>query len=174
MSATTARDPIISTSKLAPRAFPPARAPIPRICCFNYDEAAAFYKMNAGTVRVNKRLTKGISMGANYQYGHAIDDATSVNGSGGSVVQDWQNPCCARRATRSSIFATRSAARISTSCPSVPDKFWVTSGVGSHILEGFSVSGSFNFATGAWLSPELRANVAERRVREHERPCGRI
>jgi len=29
----------------------------------------------------------------------------------------------------------------------------VTSGAGSHILEGFSVSGTFTFATGGWISP---------------------
>jgi len=33
------------------------------------------------------------------------------------------------------------------------DKTWVTTGVGSHILEGFSVSGSFTFASGTWLTP---------------------
>ena len=33
------------------------------------------------------------------------------------------------------------------------DKRWVTTGAGSHILEGFSISGNFRFATGAWLSP---------------------
>jgi hypothetical protein len=33
------------------------------------------------------------------------------------------------------------------------DKFWFTTGTASHILEGFSVSGSFNFATGGWISP---------------------
>jgi len=37
------------------------------------------------------------------------------------------------------------------------DKFWVTSGVGSHILEGFSVSGSFTFATGSPLTPSYTA-----------------
>jgi len=58
---------------------------------FNYDEAEAYFKMHQGTVRLNKRLSKGIALGANYQYGHAIDDASSVNGSSGSVVQDWQN-----------------------------------------------------------------------------------
>jgi trimeric autotransporter adhesin len=49
-------------------------------------------KLNAGTVRVNKRLSKGISLGANYQYSHAIDDAGAVGGTGGVVVQNWQNP----------------------------------------------------------------------------------
>ncbi len=94
--------------KLAPRALPgsPATDPSinavnPSVPCpgspacqplnFNYDEAAAYFKMNAGTVRVNKRLSHGVSLGANYQYGHSIDDATSVNGSSGSVVQNWQD-----------------------------------------------------------------------------------
>jgi hypothetical protein len=40
------------------------------------------------------------------------------------------------------------------------DKTWVTTGVGSHILEGFSVSGTFKFATGTWLSPSYTSNVA--------------
>ena len=74
---------------------------------FTYDEAAAYYKMNAGTVRVNKRLSHGVSVGANYQYGHAIDDASSVNGSSGSVVQDWQNPVARGGPLELSTFATR-------------------------------------------------------------------
>ena len=40
------------------------------------------------------------------------------------------------------------------------DKFWVTTGAGSHILEGFSVSGTFKFATGGWLSPSYQASVS--------------
>jgi hypothetical protein len=41
------------------------------------------------------------------------------------------------------------------------DKYWVTSGAGSHILEGFSVSGSFTFATGMPLTPSYQAAVAD-------------
>ena len=62
--------------------------------------------MNAATVRVNKRLQHGVSLGANYQYSHAIDDATSVNGSGGSVVQNWQD-LAAEEGTPCSTGATR-------------------------------------------------------------------
>ena len=105
-------------------------------------------------MRVNKRLSKGISLGANYQYGHAIDDATSVNGSGGSVVQDWQNPAAEEGHSVLDIRHQVSGTYL-FELPFGPDKFWVTSGVGSHILEGFSVSGSFNFATGTWLSPSF-------------------
>ncbi|MEI9967179.1 MAG: hypothetical protein WDM87_00580 [Terracidiphilus sp.] len=41
--------------------------------------------------------------------------------------------------------------------PFGPNTKWVTTGVGSHILEGFSVSGDFKFATGSWLSPGFEA-----------------
>lgn len=138
--------------KLAPRALPNSPGTDPTALLFNYDEAAAYYKMNAATVRVNKRLSKGISMGANYQYGHAIDDASSVNGSSGSVVQDWQNLRAEEGHSALDIRHQVSGTYL-FELPFGPDKFWVTSGVASHILEGFSVSGSFNFATGTWLSP---------------------
>jgi hypothetical protein len=39
------------------------------------------------------------------------------------------------------------------------DKRWVTTGTGSHILEGFSISGSYTFATGGWLSPSYQGSV---------------
>ncbi|HVN93361.1 MAG TPA: carboxypeptidase-like regulatory domain-containing protein [Terracidiphilus sp.] len=144
--------------KLEPRALPsspgtdptnPATGqPIP----FTYDTSGAYYKMNAATVRVNKRMTHGVSLGANYQYGHSIDDATSVNRSGGTIVQDWQNPAAEEG---HSVLDIRHQVRGTYlyELPFGPDKYWVTTGVGSHILEGFSVSGSFDFATGSWLSP---------------------
>jgi hypothetical protein len=138
--------------KLAPRALPSSPDTDPSGLPFTYDEAAAYYKMNAGTVRVNKRLSHGVSVGANYQYGHAIDDATSVNGSGGSLVQDWQNPAAEEGHSVLDVRHQVSGTYL-FELPFGPDKSWVTSGVGSHILEGFSISGSFNFATGTWLSP---------------------
>ena len=61
--------------KLAPRALPASPGTDPIGPGLHLRRGAAYYKMNAGTVRVNKRLSKGISVGANYQYGHAIDDA---------------------------------------------------------------------------------------------------
>jgi hypothetical protein len=138
--------------KLAPRALPSSPGTDPSGLPFTYDEAAAYYKMNAGTVRVNKRLSKGISVSANYQYGHAIDDATSVNGSGGSLVQDWQDPTAEEGHSVLDVRHQVSGTYL-FELPFGPDKPWVTSGVGSHILEGLSISGSFNFATGTWLSP---------------------
>ena len=138
--------------KLAPRALPASPGTDPSDLIFDYDTAAAFYKMNAGTVRVNKRLSHGIALGANYQYSHAIDNATSVNGSGGSVVQDWLD---LPGEEGHSVLDVRHQVNGTYlfELPFGPDARWVTTGVGSHILEGFSISGSFNFATGSWLHP---------------------
>jgi hypothetical protein len=138
--------------KLAPRALPTSASTDPTDLLFTYDEAEAYYKNNQATVRLNKRLQHGVSLGANYQYGHAIDDASSVNGSGGSVVQDWQN-LNAQEGHSVLDFRHRVSGTYLFELPFGPDKFWVTSGVGSHILEGFSISGSFSFATGGWISP---------------------
>jgi len=138
--------------KLAPRVLPTSPGTDPTALVFNYDEAAAYYKMNAGTVRLNKQLSHGVALGANYQYGHSIDDATSVNGSGGSLVQDWQNPAAEEGHSVLDIRHQVSGTYL-FELPFGPNTKWVTSGVGSHILEGLSISGSFNFATGSWLNP---------------------
>ncbi|MGA3159584.1 MAG: carboxypeptidase-like regulatory domain-containing protein [Terracidiphilus sp.] len=127
---------------------------------FNYEQPAAFSKFNAGQLRLNKRLSKGISFGANYQYSHSIDNAGSVGGTSSVVAQNWQN---LRAEEGNSSFDVRH--KISGTylyeLPFGKDKFWVTSGVGSHILEGFSISGSFTFATGTPLTPYYPAAVSD-------------
>jgi len=120
---------------------------------FSYEQASAFSRFNAGTLRVNKRLTHGMSMGANYQYSHLIDDSTGS-------AQNWQE---LQAEEGNSSFDQRH--KVSGSylyeLPFGKDKFWVTSGAGSHILEGFSVSGTFTFATGTPLTPTYPAAVTD-------------
>ena len=61
---------------IAPRAIPSSPGTDPSVCngslgCyplnFTYDEAVSFSKFNGGTVRVNKRMSGGVALGANYQ-----------------------------------------------------------------------------------------------------------
>jgi hypothetical protein len=141
----------------APRATPSSPGTDPTNQIFDYDQAQGFYKMNAATVRVNKRLQKGISLGANYQYSHAIDNASSVNGTSTAVVQNWQD-LAAQEGHSSLDYRHQLSGTYTYELPFGPDKFWVTTGKGSHILEGFSVSGTFSFATGAWLTPTVTQN----------------
>jgi hypothetical protein len=152
---------------IAPRSIPGSPSTDPSICngslgCyplnFTYDEAASFSKFNAGTVRVNKRMSGGVSLGANYQYSHSIDDAGALGGVGGVGVQNWQNVL--GELGNSSLDVRHSVSGTYLyELPFGKDKSWVTTGAGAHILEGFSISGTFKFASGAWLSPSYQASV---------------
>jgi hypothetical protein len=77
--------------RIAPRATPSSPNTDPGNLIFTYEESGAYSRFNAGTLRVNKRLSSGVSLGANYQYGHSIDDAGSIGASGSVVSQNWQD-----------------------------------------------------------------------------------
>jgi hypothetical protein len=146
--------------KSAPRASVSSPGTDPTGLVFTYEQAAAFSRFNAGTLRVNKRLSSGISMGANYQYSHSIDDAGGVGSTSTVVAQNWQD-LAAEESNSSFDVRHRVSGTYLYELPFGKDKFWVTSGVGSHILEGFSVSGSFTFAAGTYLTPSYPAAVSD-------------
>jgi hypothetical protein len=127
---------------------------------FYYDQSVAFSRFNAATLRVNRRLSNGIAFGANYQYSHSIDNAGSVGGTSTVVAQNWQD-LGAEEGNSSFDVRHQVTGTYLYELPFGKDKRWVTSGVGSHILEGFSVSGSFTFATGTPLTPAYQAGVAD-------------
>ena len=125
---------------------------------FNYEESAAFSRFNAGTLRVNKRLSSGFALGANYQYSHSIDDAGSVGGTSTVVAQNWQD-ILAEEGNSSFDVRHKVSGNYLYELPFGKDKFWFTTGKSSHMLEGFSVSGSFTFATGTPLTPSYQATI---------------
>jgi trimeric autotransporter adhesin len=143
---------------IAPRAIATSPLTNPESLVFDYYEAASFSKFNAGTVRVNKRLQKGFAVGANYQWSHIIDDAGALNSGGGASIQNWQNVL--GDLGNSSIDIRHSVSGTYLyELPFGEGRMWATSGVPNHILEGFSISGTFQFATGGWLSPSYSAST---------------
>jgi hypothetical protein len=143
----------------APRATASSPNTNPNNLIFDYDQALAFSKFTAGTVRVNKQLTKGFAVGANYQYSHLIDNASSEGTSSSVGAQNWQN-LNAEEGNSSLDQRHKVSGTYLYELPFGPDKFWFTSGTASHILEGFSISGSYTFATGTPLSPYYAAEVS--------------
>ena len=146
--------------KIAPDKTVSSPGTNPRQVPFYYEEYGAFSRFNAGTVRVNKQLTKGIAVGANYQYAHSIDDADSVGGTSSVVAQNWQDIAAD---VGNSNFDVRHQVQGTYlyELPLGKDKFYLTTGKMSHVLEGFSVSGDYTFATGTPLTPTLQASVTD-------------
>ena len=142
----------------APRALEASPATDPSNLLFRYEQGIAFYKFNAGTLRVNKRLSNGVAVGANYQYSHAIDNAGIVGGVDGVGAQDWTN-LQDEEGNSSVDVRHKVSGNYVYELPFGQDKRWVTTGTGSHILEGLSVSGTFTFATGTPLTPIFQAGT---------------
>jgi hypothetical protein len=123
---------------------------------FNYEQSVAFSKFTAGTLRVNKRLSSGIALGANYQYSHSIDDAGSVGGTSTVVAQNWQD-IQADAGNSSFDLRHKVSGTYLYELPFGQDKHFLTTGTPKRIFEGLSVSGSFVFATGSPLTPSYQA-----------------
>ncbi len=144
----------------APHATAASPLTNPGSVIFNYEQAAASSRFHAGTLRVNRRFSSGISLGANYTYSHSIDNASGVGGVGNVVVQNWQN-IAAEEGNSTFDVRHRVSGTYVFELPFGKDKRWFTSGAASHILEGLSVSGSYNFATGTPLTPSYQAAIAD-------------
>jgi hypothetical protein len=140
----------------APRALAISPNTDPGNLLFRYEQGAAFYKFSAGTLRVNKRLSNGVALGANYQYSHAIDNAAAVGSVGGVGAQNWTN-LLDEEGNSSLDVRHKVSGTYLYELPFGKDKRWATTGTGSHILEGFSVSGNFTFASGMPLTPTYAA-----------------
>jgi trimeric autotransporter adhesin len=140
----------------APRALASSPNTNPTNLLFRYEQAAAFSKFSAGTLRVNKRMSNGLALGANYQYSHSIDDAGALGSVGGVGAQNWTD-IAAEEGNSSIDQRHKVSGTYVYELPFGGDKHWVTTGAGSHLLEGFSVSGSFTFASGMPLTPVFEA-----------------
>lgn len=140
----------------APRALPASPATNPADLPFIYDQAIAFSKFEAGTLRVFKRMSGGVAISANYQFAHGIDNAGALGAVAGVSAQNWQN-LAAEEGNSSDIARQRVSGNYVYELPFGQDRHWATSGTKAHVLEGFSVSGSFTFASGTYLSPGVEA-----------------
>ena len=128
---------------------------------FKYEQAEAFSNFNDGSIRLRKRLQKGVSLGAYYQYSHSIDNAGSIGGTSTVVAQNWQN-LLAEEGNSSFDQRHRLTGDYLFELPFGKDKaFLTTGGFASKALEGLSISGTFTFATGTPLTPSYQASTSE-------------
>jgi hypothetical protein len=129
---------------------------------FTYEDSLGYQRSNALAVNARERLHKGISLQATYTYSHSIDDASSVGGSGGSIAQNDQNLGAEES---NSSFDKRHvlSGNFVIEPPFGPNRAFLNKGgVMAKILDGYSISGNFTFASGSFATPHF---IRARRLR---------
>jgi hypothetical protein len=133
----------------------------PGVEAFDYEESLASSHANALVFSAQKRQSHGIAMGATYTYSHTIDNASGVGGAVGTPVQNFYN---LRAEEGNSSFDQRHnvTGTFVIEPPFGPNrKFLNKGGVMAKILDGYSVSGTFTFASGNYLTPTYSNSTAE-------------
>jgi hypothetical protein len=127
---------------------------------FYYEDSLGFSRFHALSINARKRMQKGISLQATYQYGHSIDNASSI---GGSTVTPAQNDKNLGAEEGNSSFDIRHklTGNWVMELPFGPNRaFLAKGGFWSKALDGFSLSGDYTFATGTYYTPHYNSTVA--------------
>jgi trimeric autotransporter adhesin len=121
---------------------------------FIYDSSEANSILDAGTVRVRKRLSRGFAVNVIYVFSKSIDDASSIGG--GSVVV-VQNPfdVPAERSLSSFDQTHRFTGNWIYDLPFGDNRRFLTKGAISHLLGGWQWSGSYTIASGVYFTPRV-------------------
>ena len=122
---------------------------------FLFESSQGASILHQGTLRMRKRLRRGLSVGGTYTYSKSIDDASSIGG-GATVVAQNDLDIAAERGLSSFNQQHRFAADYLYELPFGKDKKWLTSASAPQkILSGISVSGNVLLASGFPFSPRF-------------------
>ena len=110
--------------------------------------------LHAASVRVRKRMSKGLGISAQYVFSKSIDDASSIGG-GGTVVA--QNPfdLPAERGLSSFDQRHRFTGNWIYDLPFGDGKRFLNKGALSHVIGGWQCSGDFTIASGLYYTPRV-------------------
>ena len=128
---------------------------------FDYEDSLGYSRFNALRVNLRKRMQKGISLGGTYQYGHSIDNASSIGGGGGTVAQNDKD-LKAEESNSSFDVRQRLTGNWVFELPFGPNRALLSKGgFWSRALDGFSLSGDYSIATGSYYTPNYILTVQE-------------
>jgi hypothetical protein len=121
---------------------------------FIYESSEGDSILHAASVRVRKRMAKGLGLSGQYIFSKSIDDASSVGG-GGSVVA--QNPfdISADRGLSSFDQRHKFTGNWIYDLPFGDNRRFVPKGAASHILSGWQWSGDFTIGSGLYFTPRI-------------------
>jgi len=121
---------------------------------FIYESSEGDSSLNAASVRIRKRMSKGLGISASYVFSKSLDDASSIGG-GGTVVA--QNPfdLPAERGLSSFDQTHRFTGNWIYDLPFGDGRRFLTKGAVSHIVGGWQWSGDFTIASGIYYTPRV-------------------
>jgi hypothetical protein len=120
---------------------------------FRYEDSLGYQRSNALAINARQRMHKGISLQGTYTYSHSIDDASSIGGSGSSIAQNDQN-LGAEESNSSYDHRHVLSGNFVIEPPFGPNRAFFNKGnATSKILDGFNISGTFQFSTGGYATP---------------------
>ena len=135
---------------------------IKTVAPFDYETSDAASHSNQLVVSLQARQQHGVALGGTYTYSHTIDDASAVgNGAARSPVQNFYN---IRAESSNSSFDQRHnlTGNWLIELPFGPNRPYLNKGgVLAKIMDGYSFSGTFTFATGTYLTPQYTGSTAE-------------
>jgi hypothetical protein len=121
---------------------------------FIYESSGAESIMNALTLRLRKRLTKGLAAGGTYTLSKAIDDASSIAGAGGTVAQNDRD-LAAERGLSTFDQRHRFSADFAWELPFGATKTWFEDGIGADLLGNWTFNGTLTLASGTPFTPRV-------------------
>jgi hypothetical protein len=121
---------------------------------FIYESSEGNSILHAASVRVRRRMAKGLGIGAQYVFSRSIDDASSIGG-GGSVVAQNAFDISADRGLSSFEQKHKFTGNWIYDLPLGENHRFVQKGAWSHILGGWQWSGDFTVASGMYFTPRV-------------------
>jgi hypothetical protein len=121
---------------------------------FIYESSEGNSILHAGSVRVRKRMSKGLGVSAVYVFSKSIDDASSIGGGGAVVVQNpFDLP--AERGLSSFDQKQKFTGNWIYDLPFGDGRRFVTKGPLSHLLGEWQWSGDFTIGSGFYFTPRV-------------------
>ena len=121
---------------------------------FIYESSEGNSILHAASVRVRRRMAKGLGLSAQYVFSKSIDDASSIGG-GGSVVAQDPFDISADRGLSSFDQRHKFTGNWNMDLPFGENRRFVPKGAWSHILGGWQWSGDFAVGSGLYFTPRL-------------------
>jgi hypothetical protein len=121
---------------------------------FIYESSEGNSILHAASVRVRKRMAKGLGLSAQYVYSKSIDDASSIGG-GGSVVAQDPFDISEDRGLSSFDQTHKFTGNWIYDLPIGENRRFVPKGAIRHVIDGWQWSGDFTLGSGLYFTPRV-------------------